>query len=147
MSTFRYYGFATDLRENALSGSLPRMTVMPREEAWGPNGVVSATRRTVPLAEDGAFNIELIPSDELLDKAGRPIPYVLDLVLSQPDATGAYTPTGFERWEFIAQPGGGPVIDMGPTPLYRVFIGPPWPPEGTPGLYIDTESPNSWGMI
>lgn len=149
MSTYTYTGTLTDIGLGVLAGSSPAMRVRPVEEAYGPDGLVSAVPVPVTLDGAGGFSMTLIPSGELTPaRGGSPgVDYVIEVGRFEESIDGAVF-HGADVWKFTAVAGGGNVGEMAGGSLLAVWVGPPWPDYPLPeGLYIDTVSPNDWGIV
>lgn len=139
MALFVYTGTLKDFGGAPFPGAVPRLTVEADRDAFGPDGPLPARKRIqVPVAPDGAFSVRLQASADTVP----PVQYLLRC-----EWLDGATPLGYAEWRFTAHQGGGPVTEGGAPPTYSVWVGPPWPPAGTPGLYLDTNSPNDWGII
>lgn len=151
MSTAEYTGTLKDITAERLADVLRvRLRVRPKEEAFGPEGIVSAAPVDVAVVGlNGAFVMTLIPSGELVGKSGRAgVNYVLSVDRFEETSEGGEWLAGWDLWEFTAVAGGGNIGDMKGGSLLAVWIGPPWPSAPLPiGLYIDEESPNEWGIV
>lgn len=150
MATYTYTGRLTDIGAAPLASVLRvRLRVRPEEEAFGPNGIVSATPVDVPVdPATGAFQMVLHPSGELKSKSGRTgVRYILSADRFEETPQGGEWSPGWDIWKFTAVVGGGNIGDMEGASLLAVWIGPPWPQPPLPsGLYIDKAPPNAWGV-
>lgn len=151
MSTAEYTGTLKTIGAERLDEVLRiRLRVRPKEEAFGPNGIISAAPIDVPVVgENAAFVMTLIPSGELVGRSGvAGVNYVLSVDRFEEDGAGNEWLDGWDLWEFTAVAGGGNVGEMNGGSLLAVWIGPPWPSQPLPkGLYIDTLPPNDWGIV
>jgi hypothetical protein len=128
----------TDIGVHVLADRRPFLSVRPEAECFGPDGLVSDARVPVTVEPGGVFNMQLIPSHELRALRGSVgVRYVLELALFDRTVSGADWFSGANQWLFTARPGGGPVAGMGEALPIDLYIGPPWPAAGTPGVYFD----------
>lgn len=149
MSSFTYTGTLTDIGLGVIASSNPVMRVRPEVEAFGPDGVVSAKPRPVSVkSSTGAFSMTLYPSGQLTPGNGGPtgVAYILEVGRFEDTIDGKVF-HGIDVWRFIAATGGGNIGDMAGGSLLAVWIGPPWPSPLQKGLYLDTNSPNPWGVL
>lgn len=151
MSTAEYTGTLNTIGAERLAEfTRIALRVRPKEEAFGPNGIVSAAPIDVPLiGNNGAFTMTLIPSGELIGRSGLAgVDYVLSADRFEETAAGSEWDAGWDLWEFTAVAGGGNISDMKGGSITSTWIGPPWPSPPLPkGIYIDLESPNYWGIV
>lgn len=150
MTVYEYTGTLTDIGLGVLTGKYPQMTVRPIVEAFGPDGLVSSVRVAVSLdPATGAFSMTLIPSGELTPTSGGAagVDYVIEVGRFDlaDDLTSIWV--GTDAWRFTAVAGGGNIGGMNGGSLLAVWVGPPWPDPLRKGLYIDTETPNDWGIV
>lgn len=151
MSVASYYGKYTDIGLGLIpDAARPGMRVRPVEEAFGPDGLVSARPVDVvsQMTSTGQFIMQLIPSGELKAAAsGRiGVDYVIEVGRFEESLDG-YSFSGADVYRFTAVAGGGNVGEMAGGSLLAVWVGPPWPDLPLPdGLYIDKTPPNDWGI-
>lgn len=140
MAFYTYTGKLADLGGVPFPGAVPRLWVEADRDTMGPEGPIPARKRVeVAVGSDGTFSVTLQASADLS-------PATL-YTLRCDWLDGAGNPLGFAEWKFTAYQGGGPIRDGGAPPTFSIWVGPPWPPVGTPGLYLDKASPNDWGII
>lgn len=146
MATYTYTGKLTDLGENPFPSSAAPELVVIAEDGFGPNGLIAATSREVPvpIAVDGTFSVDLVASTDLVPSR----PYTLRATWFAADLEGQLVPAGWAEWIFTAIPGGGPIVDMVNAPVSVWFQGPPWPEVPRPGFYHDliTDDIGKWGI-
>ena len=151
MSTAVYTGTLKSIGAERLADVLRvRLRVRPKEEAFGPEGIVSAAPLDVPLVgPNAAFSMTLIPSGELTGRSGRAgVDYILSVDRFEETSEGGEWLAGWDLWEFTAVAGGGNISDMKGGSLLAVWVGPPWPSQPLPiGLYVDLLPPNEWGIV
>lgn len=141
MAIYTYTGTLADLGGAPFPEAIPRLWVVAERDTFGPDGPIPAAKKVeITVASSGAFSVQLHDSASL----SPPTRYRLRCLWLDGDSGD---PVGFAEWVFTAFPGGGPINEGGEPPTYSVWIGPPWPAAGTPGLYIDRNSPNEWGII
>lgn len=146
-----YTGTLTDIGANILDSLLRvRLRIRPEEEAFGPNGIVSAAPIDVPVVgPNAAFTMTLYPSGELTGRSGKAgVDYILSVDRFEETAQGGEWLSGWDLWKFTAVAGGGNIGGMAGGSLLAAWPGPPWPSEPLPkGLYIDKTPPNDWGIV
>lgn len=145
MAVYTYFGNLTDLGLGPLTRYSPRLTVRPKEETWGPHGPVSEVRKVISVATNGDFSFTALASGDLNPATD----YILELCRFEETFDGSTVPAGLDVWEFTAVVGGGNVAQMQGASMYSIWLGGagvPWPDGTPPGLYIDLESPNPWGV-
>ena len=151
MAVYTYSGRLTDIGLGALVNANPVMRVRPVVEAFGPSGLISQAPVPVTITPaTGAFSMSLIPSGELTPATGGSagVDYVIEVGRFEEAIDGSAVFAGLDVWRFTAVAGGGNVGDMAGSSLLAVWVGPPWPSSPLPaGLYIDTVSPNPWGIV
>lgn len=101
MATATYTGKLTDFAEAPFPDAEPSLTVRPKHDGFGPQGLLSTRRIPVTVASNGTFSFELTPSASVLP----PQSYILRC-----DWLGGF---GYSEWEFEARAGGGNIKDMG----------------------------------
>lgn len=149
MSSYTYTGTLTNIGLGVIASSNPVMRVRPEVEAFGPDGVVSALPQPVTVDEvTGEFSMTLYPSGELAPAlGGHPgVDYIIEVGRFEETIDGSMF-NGLDVWKFTAVIGGGNIGEMAGGSLLAVWVGPPWPSPLLPGLYIDTASPNPWGIF
>ncbi|MBO3663743.1 hypothetical protein [Microbacterium stercoris] len=140
MATYTYLGTLTDVGVHGLADFMPRLTVRPEVEAWGPDGLVTDQRVVVPVTGT-TFSMELIPSSELVGTNGKVgVQYILEVVLYGETASGGRWRVWQNEWRFSALPGGGAITRMGDVPALGFYVGPNWPATPLPGAYYDPSS-------
>ena len=140
MALYEYTGRLSDLGGAPFPDAVPQLWVVAEKDTFGPEGPIPANKRVeISVGSTGMFSVRLHDSVSLRP----PVRYVLLCLWLD----GEGNPFGFAQWPFTAYSGGGPITDGGEPPTFTVWIGPPWPPEGSRGLYIDRNSPNEWGII
>lgn len=139
MTLYTYTGKLADFGGVPFPGAVPRLYVEADRDSFGPQGPLPARKRVeITVASDGSFSVTLQASAD----TSPPITYLLRC-----EWLDGSTPLGYAEWTFTAYQGGGPIGDGGTPPTFSIWVGPPWPPSGTPGLYLDKASPNDWGII
>lgn len=149
------YTYTFSLRDIGL-GQLPAaglvVTVEPEVEAFGPQGLVSARPKPIPLDGSGSASVTLYPSGELTAaSSGRTgVRYVIKVGRFE-DAIDGTVFRGLDVFWFVAVAGGGNVGEMSGGSLLAVWIGPPihpWPVAPYPkGLYLDPLPPQPWTVV
>lgn len=151
MALYNYRVRLTDIGLGLLVGRAPQMRIRLDEEAFGPDGIVSAVPVDVPIDAEGIARMSLIPSGELRpSRGGAPgMPYTIEVGRFEQSIDG-YLFHGVDTWRFEAAPGGGNIADMTSQSLLAIWVGPPvnpWPSDPLPyGLYIDPTPPMPWGI-
>lgn len=138
MSIEHYNGTLTDLGESPFPEEMPLLYVTADRDTFSEHGPMPANKRVyVPINHLGQFSIGLTPSGET-----RP-PVKYQLVC---EWLSAGEVAGMAVWEFTAYMGGGPIGAGSNATSERVWVGPPWPPAGTKGMYFSKET-NDWGVV
>lgn len=140
MAFYPYHGRLADFGGVPFPGATPRLWVEADRDTFGPDGPIPARKRIeIGVASDGLFSVTLQGSADV----SPPVRYTLRCDWLD----GAGNTLGFAEWPFSAYQGGGPISEGGEPPTYPVWVGPPWPPEKTRGMYVEKVSPNDWGII
>ncbi|MGK9222078.1 MULTISPECIES: hypothetical protein [unclassified Microbacterium] len=149
MVKYIYTGSLTDIGVNDLGDYEPRLRVSPEEEAFGPDGLVSAQAVPVTVNADGTFQISLVASTDLVGAATRrsPVRHVLELALFQESFDGAKVLHRRDQWAFVAAVGGGHIGDMYEFVSHGPIIGALGaPPENNQVTWIDLTDVNEQGV-
>lgn len=130
MPLYAYTGYLTDLGGAPFPDAVPRLWVEADRDTMGPDGPLPARKRVpVSIGAGGSFSILLTASQD----TNPPIQYALRCEWLDGD-----TVLGFAEWQFTAYPGGGPISSGFNAPVAATWwVGPPWPPLGTRGMYYD----------